>query len=114
MKNSDITLTCVRCKGRFPSSEMHYAPNGKDLMCKQCYEIAKQARKQETDKTEVIIKEIPKSNDIIEYICTSCNYKFKKKLGQKVLKCPYCNSPNIEKYKALDASAILDEVSKMR
>lgn len=109
-----MILTCVRCGGRFPSSEMHYAPNGKDLMCKACYEAAKQARQQSTKKTKIIIKDMPKNKDMIEYICTSCNYRFKRKAGQKVTRCPYCNSTNIEEYKALDASTILDQVSNMR
>jgi ribosomal protein L37AE/L43A len=47
----------------------------------------------------------------INYECRKCGYKFSRKVGSKILRCPYCSKEGtVEIVKGNAASKILDEV----
>ena len=48
----------------------------------------------------------------INYICSSCNYKFSRKADRTFKLCPYCGKEGtVEHYTADFASKIIDEVA---
>lgn len=50
----------------------------------------------------------------INYVCKSCNYKFKRPVHSKVaLTCPYCGSSKVSKYQPTLANDLLDSVKEL-
>lgn len=88
--------TCTRCKREFNFDHIKY-DDSKKLICTECLE------KQQSILRKKLASEKPDDNAPVNYICTSCRFKFVIKKGSpKSRKCPYCSSTKIlvvKKYK---------------
>jgi DNA-directed RNA polymerase subunit RPC12/RpoP len=52
------------------------------------------------------------SGDKKDFKCLGCGYKFKKSIMDReaTIRCPYCGSKDVEEYKAVMASDLLNSV----
>ncbi len=91
--------TCSKCKREFSFKNIKYDLDH-SLICSQCLE-----RKQKVTK-KVRIENAPEEEKQLNFICTSCRFKFSfKKSSPRELKCPYCCKKKImliKKYKNED------------
>lgn len=47
---------------------------------------------------------------MINYVCKTCNYKFKRKKDSSAIACPYCGSKKVDEYKPTTAEDLLNSV----
>ena len=89
--------TCSRCKKEFNFSNIKYDMDH-SLICVECL-----GKKEKLEHKEKLRAEEPKEQESINFICTSCRFKFSiKKSSPKVLKCQYCGKTKlmlVKKYK---------------
>ena len=90
---------------------MRMAPDGKNLMCRNCLE-RKPVQKQEAANpagTKVKKQEMP---DFKEYFCKSCKYSFKRAKHLAISACPYCDSNSLMVKGS--AARIIADAAKMK
>lgn len=89
--------TCSRCKKEFNFDNIKYDENNK-LICINCLD-----KQKKLEKKEKLSLEKTKEDQLINFICASCRFKFSLRKGSpKSIKCPYCNKTKImivKKYK---------------
>ena len=105
MKNLPSYL-CSVCKNKFAFKDVKYSKDGKELVCKGCYQkiSEKKEKKQEVKGSAIEEK-------AIKLICVKCRYKFSYKKGSRVkLICPYCGSNKLMRDDTT-ADKIIQEVS---
>lgn len=89
----DVLYPCKRCKMRVPFKDVHYANNGKDLLCPSCYTL--------TVKKQLITEkhDIPSSGKSIKekYVCVKCRYHFSYTKSEAALRCPFCGHKEVLK-----------------
>jgi len=88
--------------------QIRYAPDGKRLVCRKCFEnISKQ---KDTERVELVVES--KKPDKIKVICVQCRYKFSVHKDQRsAMICPYCGGTKLIKDE-INAEKILKEVSE--
>ena len=88
--------TCSRCRKEFNFDNIKYDENH-NLICLECMQKTEKLSKKkvELEKAE--------EQEVINFICVSCRFKFSVKKGsQKAIKCPYCSKTKlmiVKKYK---------------
>ncbi len=96
METSIVTYPCKRCKIQVSFKEVHYANNGRDVLCTTCYEVT--VRKQMVkDKPKEVQKTISGKNLKEKYVCVKCRYNFTYIPSEATLRCPYCSHPEVLK-----------------
>ena len=87
---------------------MRMAPDGKNLMCRNCIE------RKPVQKQEQIVKEKPKNQEssFKEYFCKSCKYSFRRARHLKISSCPYCDSDSLMVKGSM--AKIMADVAKMK
>ncbi len=85
---------------------MRMAPDGKQLMCRNCLE-RKPVQKQEQVKvvTKAKKQEEPSMKD---YFCKECKYSFRRAKHLSITACPYCDSSGSIAVKGSTARIIAD------
>jgi DNA-directed RNA polymerase subunit RPC12/RpoP len=84
-------IMCMKCGKRFPTSQMKYLHDAKNMMCLDCVEkIKKPLNQQPMESGE---KEAPKK---LRYKCLRCKHVFMLKDGFSKI-CPFCSNQNLEK-----------------
>ena len=88
--------------------------SGENMVCNDCYKRGAASSSAPTMSiSEAAAKQKPvkkvTTEKMTKYLCTSCKYKFSRKLSQEVTKCPYCGKNNIVLDNALGADKLLDE-----
>ena len=53
-------------------------------------------------------------DDKKNFVCKDCNYRFKREESSTQKGCPYCGSKNVEEYKPVLATDLLDSVPNDR
>ena len=90
---------CSRCKKEFNFNNIKYDEN-KNLVCVNCLEKTQKIKKKHIEL------EKPEEQEVINFICYNCRFKFSIRKGSpKTLKCPYCGKAKImivKKYKDED------------
>lgn len=93
---SIVTYPCKRCKAEIPFKDVHYANNGKDMICGKCYNFT--VRKQLVNDKDAELQKTVSGKTIKEkYLCTKCRYNFTYALSEAALRCPLCSSPEVLK-----------------
>ncbi len=93
---SIVTYPCKRCKTEIPFKSVHYANNGKDMICEKCYDLS--VRKQlVNDKDAELQKTVSGRNLKEKYLCIKCRYNFTYAPSEAALRCPLCSSPEVLK-----------------
>ena len=87
---------------------MRMAPDGKNLMCRNCIE------RKPVQKQEAVIETKPKSQEqaFKEYFCKSCKYSFRRAKHLKISSCPYCDSSSLMIKGSV--ARIMADVAKMK
>ena len=88
---------------------MRMAPDGKNLMCRNCIE------RKPVQKQEQTAQEKPKKQEEIsfkEYFCKSCKYSFKRAKHLAISTCPYCDSNSLMVKGSV--ARIMADVAKMK
>ena len=78
---------CNKCGREYETPEIRFS-GGSKLECVYCLGIKQGGEKPGQEKEEK-----PKEK-MIEYLCTSCNYSFKRKRSADISRCPYCSKEN--------------------
>ena len=108
-RNSDIEIKCCKCGNEYTMDMMRIAPDGKNLMCRNCLE-RKPVQKQEAILTEN--KQKKQEPSFKEYLCKSCKYSFKRAKRLAISACPYCDSNSLMIKGS--AARIIADASKMK
>lgn len=91
-----VTYPCKRCKVNVPFKEVRYANNGKDMLCRNCYEVT--VKKQLVKVTPEIMPKSISGKPIKEkYICVKCRYHFTYGKSEAALRCPFCGHDEVLK-----------------
>lgn len=93
------TARCGRCGKDFPFSQVRYLPDGKRLACRPCLGTA---QKESED-------EIKRQEQLFDYQCVACRYRFQRTPGKEVRLCPSCGETTLLKFDSerLDGKKIL-------
>lgn len=90
-------MKCYKCGHSYHIDEMRYGPDGRTLMCINCIE------RRPVNPIKIVEpgKKAPKKidtlkEDLVDYRCTSCNYKFRRAARLHVTRCPYCSEESVE------------------
>ncbi len=80
---------CQKCGKEYETKDIRFSAGNK-LSCVYCLGM-------KTRDIEAAVPE-PKGKkpkeDTVEYVCSACNYSFKRKKKFVVASCPYCNKEN--------------------
>jgi rubrerythrin len=96
-----LKSTCVKCGKDMDPSDIRAIEGGKRFMCRSCFEEKNKGplstnsglplRDSSSQPTQNIISSSKKSFfDYKEWVCSSCNYKFKRSPEFIVSVCPFC------------------------
>ncbi len=92
-KKTDVKINCHSCGNEYAMDMMRMAPDGKNLICRNCLE-RKPAKKQE-QKAEAIKAQKQQEPQFKEYFCKACKYSFKRAKHLAITTCPYCDSNSL-------------------
>jgi len=108
-KNSEIRIKCQKCGNEYAMAMMRMAPDGKNLMCRNCIE------RKPIQKQEAIAENRQKKEEapaFKEYFCKSCKYSFKRAKRLAISSCPYCDSSSLMVKGSV--ARIMADVAKMK
>lgn len=92
-RNTDVRIKCYKCGNEHAMNMMRMAPDGKNLMCRNCLE-RKPAQKLDQAKTEAKSQKYEEPS-MKEYFCKACKYSFKRAKHLAISTCPYCGSGSV-------------------
>lgn len=99
---------CAKCNKEYDTSEIRFSGSN-TYTCVYCLGL-----KKKEIISEPVKKEAPKE-EMVEYICSGCNYSFKRKKSFKFNSCPYCNKQGtVSMKKSLGADKIISESTDRR
>ncbi len=108
---SAVTYPCKRCKAQVSFKEVHYANNGRDMLCTMCYEVT--IKKQTVAaKPKEVQKTISGKAAKEKYLCVKCRYNFTYGPSAATLRCPFCGYDEVLK-DDYDAEKLLREAIEM-
>ncbi len=84
VSNKEIQLRCSRCLQLAPLADMHYAKDGKRLVCTAC----------ETLRWERLSAPAPRRVRGTPYRCTRCGFSFRR-VSLTPRHCPYCGKASV-------------------
>lgn len=106
-----VTYPCKRCKITVPFKEVHYANNGRDMLCKACYDLTvkKQLVKEKPQEIPKTVSGKPLKE---KYLCVKCRYNFTYAKSEAALRCPLCGHEEVLK-DDYTAEKLLHEATQM-
>lgn len=116
MTGIEQTVLCRTCNRQVKISQVSLDPVKKVYVCNSCYSRGHPSMppisKSKPVETKPGIfggtKLAAEKEQIVKYACLHCKYKWSKKKGKEVTKCPYCGGSKIEEV-SNEASKILAE-----
>ena len=109
-RNTDVRIKCRKCGNEYGMGMMRIAPDGKNLMCRNCIERKPVQKEQQAETIKTQKQQEPQFK---EYFCKSCKYSFKRAKHITISTCPYCGSSGSLMIKGSTARIIAD-ASKMK
>jgi len=98
--------TCSVCREDFQFKNIRYSPDGKKIVCTECYNRGLRSAK--SQKTAA--NPLPET---IKLMCVDCRYKFIWRPASPIkLMCPYCGKNRLIKDE-ITAEKLIKEVSEM-
>ena len=91
-KNTDVRIKCYKCGNEYAMGMMRMAPDGKNLMCRNCLERKPAQRQEMPVKSDSKKQEEPATK---EYFCKACKYSFERAKHLAITTCPYCDSGSL-------------------
>jgi DNA-directed RNA polymerase subunit RPC12/RpoP len=100
---------CTRCKEHYSSEEIRLTSDSR-IICLFCLGL----KERKIEKTP-LKKELKKDNSLVEYFCSNCKYKFKRKKSVEFRLCPYCGKEGkVKVVSTINAEKIIDESKDKR
>ncbi|RJQ17157.1 hypothetical protein C4573_03830 [Candidatus Woesearchaeota archaeon] len=107
--DAELKLKCNSCGNRFRVMTMKYDKTGKNLICEDCY-----ARQNPQTARPAPTVKPAEQKEVDKWYCKKCGYKFSRKKGAVVSRCPYCNNAMVAKQEDLHAASLVDQSSDGR
>jgi DNA-directed RNA polymerase subunit RPC12/RpoP len=95
----EMAYLCYKCKREYSVKEIKFTASNK-YACVYCLGVVDKEQKKEVTQVQ---------EETIEYICTSCSYKFSRKKSFLVKSCPYCNKETVTVKSVKNANALINE-----
>lgn len=103
---SENTLKCYRCGQNHLVTDMRYTAANK-MVCKHCLSKTNPKKTFSQEQNESKTASMERS---VEYVCSKCNYKFKRKAEPPVNACPYCGRQGtLELQSSKGAASLIEE-----
>ena len=103
---------CKRCNKNISFKEVRYKNNGKDLICKDCYDIVVN-KKLVSDNPKPEQKTLEGDTAKKRFMCFKCRYNFTYKPSRAKLRCPNCGREELLKNN-YTASRLLKEAEEWK
>jgi DNA-directed RNA polymerase subunit RPC12/RpoP len=114
MSGVEQTVLCRACNRQVKINQVILDPIKKVYVCNACYtrahpSMAPVSRQKPVETKPSIFGGKKEAKEVIlKYACLHCKYKFERKKGKEVTKCPYCGGTKIQEV-SNEAAKILQD-----
>jgi len=115
MSGVEQTVLCRSCGRQVKINQVILDPIKKAYVCNSCYSKAHSSMSPVNKSKPVETKpgifggrKPAEKEEIVKYACLHCKYKWSKKKGKEVVKCPYCGGTKIEEVSNEAAKILAD------